>query len=399
MIDSLIGSHWRGKAFRSSAQTGSPSLKLLFVVTEDWYFVSHRLRLAQAAASSGFDVAVAARVGPEAEVLAASGLRIFPLRRLERAGKSPWRELWAIAELYGIYREWRPDLVHHVALKPVLYGGIAAYFAGVSARVSALAGLGYVFSSASVKARFLRQFICPLLSIVLRGQGCRVILQNPDDVRVLTRLGVAQERIRLIKGAGVDLVRFSDRPLKTERPHIILAARMLWDKGVADFVEVARTLRSAKVDAAFVLVGDADTDNPSSVPRHQLEAWHEAGDIEWWGRRSDMPEVFGMATVVCLLSIYGEGVPKVLIEAAACGKPLVAYDVPGCREIVHDGDNGFLLPAGDVLGVTVALKRLIGDPELRAAMGLQSRQLAVGEFSEAAVHARTLDIYGEILSR
>jgi glycosyltransferase involved in cell wall biosynthesis len=399
MTDSLMGEGGQDRTIRPGCPVASSPPKLLFVATEDWYFVSHRLSLAQAAARAGFDVAVATRVGPEAGGLAASGLRVFPLCQLERAGKKPWRELRAIAELYGIYRDWRPDLVHHVALKPVLYGSIAAYLAGVRAKINALAGLGYVFSSASAKARLLRKFIRPLLTLVLRGKGCRVILQNPDDVKVLAGLGVAQGRIRLIKGAGVDPVRFDVRPVNTERPRVILAARMLWDKGVADFVEVARALRAAKVDATFVLVGDTDPANPSAVPRHQLEAWNEVGDIEWWGRRSDMPEVLGMATIVCLLSTYGEGVPKVLIEAASCGKPLVAYDVPGCREIVHDGENGVLLPAGDVAGVAAALQRLIGDPELRAAMGRLSRELAVGEFSEAVVHARTLDVYRELLAK
>jgi glycosyltransferase involved in cell wall biosynthesis len=372
--------------------------KLLFVVAEDWYFVSHRLSLAQAAARAGFDVAVATRVGPEAAVLAASGLRIFPLQRFERAGRNPWREMNAIVELFRIYRSWRPDVVHHVALKPVIYGSIAAYLTGVTARVNALAGLGFIFSSTSIRARLLRLVVRPLLAGVLRGERCRVILQNPDDVTVMSHAGIAPKTIRLIKGAGVDPLRFDVRPEPLGPPLVILAGRLLWDKGIGDFVKVAQELRKAGIEARFALVGDSDPANPAAVSIRQLETWHKSGDIEWWGRQKNMPEVFSMATIVCLPSTYGEGVPKVLIEAAACGKPLVAYDVPGCREIVRDGYNGALLPPGDLNGLGAAIRRLLADAELRAAMGQRSRQLAVGEFSDASVHARTLEVYGELLA-
>lgn len=372
--------------------------RLLFVITEDWYFVSHRLRLAQAAAQNGFDVAVATHVSDEETALAASGLTVFQLQKLKRTGCNPLHEIQAIAELFIIYRTWRPDIVHHVAFKPIIYGSIAGMLAGVRARVNALAGLGFIFSSKSIKAKLFRYLIQPLLVVVLRGTFCRVILQNPDDVKVLTSIGVSKEVIRLIKGAGVDLERFNVHSTHFVRPVVILAARLLWDKGVGDFVKVSQALRGENVDARFVLVGDSDTANPSAVPRQQLETWHHSGDVEWWGRRSDMPEVFSAATIVCLPSTYGEGIPKVLIEAAACGKPLVAYDVPGCREIVRDGENGILVPSGDVLGMAAAVKTLLEDAELRASMGRKSRKMAVSEFSDAIVNSATLDVYRELLA-
>jgi glycosyltransferase involved in cell wall biosynthesis len=337
-------------------------------------------------------------VTDEETILAVSGLKVFPLKKLKRTGCHPWCEIQAIAELSSIYKVWRPDIVHHVALKPIIYGSIAALLAGVRVRVNALAGLGFIFSTKSMKAKLLRYLIQPLLVVSLRGALCKVILQNPDDVKVLTGIGVPREAIRLIKGAGVDLKRFDVQSTQIVRPVVILAARLLWDKGVGDFVKVSRVLRDLKVDARFVLVGDSDLANPSAVPRWQLEAWHQAGDIEWWGHRSDMPEVFGAATIVCLPSTYGEGIPKVLIEAAACGKPLVAYDVPGCREIVRDGENGILVPPGDVIGVVAAVKRLLEDAELRASMGGKSRQMVVDEFSDAIVHAGTLRVYRELLA-
>lgn len=372
--------------------------RLMFVVTEDWYFVSHRLDLARAAARAGFDVAVATRVGRAAAPLASSGLEVVPLSRMSRIGRNPWREMRAIGELLGIYRSWRPDIVHHVALKPVIYGSIAARLAGVPTKVNALAGLGFIFSSASPRARLLRLLIRPLLAFVLRGGRGRVILQNPDDIAALSGAGlVAPETVRLIKGAGVDTVRFPAMPFPPGRPLVVLASRMLWNKGVGDFVALARMSRAAGVDARFALVGESDAGNPAAVPERQLEEWRRSGDVEWWGRRDDMPEVFGMASLVCLPSTYGEGVPKALIEAASCGRPVVAYDVPGCREIVRDGENGFLLTPGDVAGMAAVVARLLADADLRADMGRKSRAIACDEFSDVVVHARTLEVYRELL--
>jgi glycosyltransferase involved in cell wall biosynthesis len=373
--------------------------RLLFVVTEDWYFVSHRLGLAMTAARAGYEVAVATRLGREAGRLASSGLTVIPLTQMSRGGGNPWREIRAIVELVRVYRAWRPDIVHHVAFKPVIYGGIAASLAGVRVRVNALAGLGFMFSSASARARLFRLLARPLLAFVLRGGHGRVILQNPDDFSALSSSGVIDRAdVRLIRGAGVDTERFAAVPLPPGRPVVVLASRMLWSKGVGDFVAAARSLRAAGVDACFALVGESDAGNPAAVPEYQLEEWRRSGDVEWWGRRDDMPQVFGAAAIVCLPSTYGEGVPKALIEAASCGRPLVAYDVPGSREIVRDGQNGILVPPGDVVAFAAAVGRLLADAALRAAMGERARQIALGEFSDAIVQAATLDVYREVLT-
>jgi glycosyltransferase involved in cell wall biosynthesis len=371
--------------------------RLLFVVTEDWYFVSHRLRLAQAAVAAGFDVAVASRITREGATLAASGLEIIPLARLLRAGRNPWGEALAILELRQVYQAWRPDIIHHVAMKPVIYGSLAARLTDVSAVVNALAGLGFVFSSSSVKGRLLRGVIRPLLRLVLKTDRSRVILQNPDDAQALVGTDlVAAERVRLIRGAGVELERFRVRPEPADRPLVILAGRMLWNKGVGDFVEVARCLREAGSDARFALVGGSDSGNPAAVPDERLAAWDRAGHVEWWGRRDDMPDVFAQAMVVCLPSTYGEGVPKVLIEAAACGRPIVAYDIPGCREIVRHGENGLLVRPGDRAALAAAIRALLSDPRLRAQMGSRGREIAESEFSESLIFAQTLAVYREL---
>lgn len=371
--------------------------RLLFVVTEDWYFVTHRLRLAQAAVAAGFHVAVATRITREKATLAASGLEVIPLAKLLRSSRNPYHEVQAILELRRVYRSWRPDIVHHVAMKPVIYGSLAARMTGVSAVVNALAGMGFVFSTRSFNASLLRGMIRPLLGLVLGGDRSRVILQNPDDSMALIRAGlVATNHVRLIKGAGVDPDRFKVRPEPHGRPIVILAGRMLWNKGVGDFVEISRFLRATGIDARFVLVGENDPGNPASVPEEQLSVWDRAGYIERWGRHDDMPEVFMQASIVCLPSTYGEGVPKVLIEAAACGRPIVAYDIQGCREIVRQGENGLLVCSGDVAGFAAAIRLLLSDAHLREKMGNRGREIVLKEFSETLVFKQTLQVYHEL---
>ena len=369
--------------------------KLLIVVTEDWYFVSHRLGLAKAAQRSGFDVGVAIRLGSFSDVLLKSGLHIIPLKKLSRESRNPFREMAAVMELFNIYRTWRPDIVHHVTFKPVIYGTIAALLAGNIFRINALAGLGFVFSSKSFKASLLRKFVKPLLTLLLRGSRSLVILQNRDDVSLLMRIGVRESAIRLIRGAGVNLDVYTTDTVSSYPPIVMLASRLIWDKGVGDFVRIARIIKKEQKFVRFVLVGDSDSANPSAVPRSQLEEWHESGDIEWWGYREDMPEVYRMATVVCLPSTYGEGIPKTLIEAAACGKPLVSYDVPGCREIVLDGYNGFLVKPDDLLAMVEALRVLLSNEGLRSTMGVRSRKLAETDFSDTLVYDQTLAVYRE----
>jgi len=232
--------------------------------------------------------------------------------------------------------------------------------------------------------------------LLSRNNGC-VILQNPDDRRMLTDSGLLKnDQVVLIKGSGVDMKKFSPSSENKGIVTVAMASRMLWDKGVREFVNAAEALRAEGINARFVLVGDTDPENPSAIKSHVLEQWQRSGVIEWWGRRDDMPAVFRMAHIVCLPS-YREGLPKVLIEAAASGRPIVAADAPGCREIVRDGKNGFLVPARDSLALARALKRLIEDGQLRKKMGENGRVLAVTDFSSDKVIKDTLDLYREVL--
>lgn len=369
--------------------------KILFLVTEDWYFCSHRLPIARAARDSGYSVVVATRVQGHGEQIEKEGFKLVPIG-LQRSSKNPLREILSILEITKIYQSERPDIVHHVAMKPVLYGSIAALFGGIGAVVNALAGMGYIFTSHDRKAKFLKPVVKLGFRFLLGWPNGRVIIQNPDDrLMMIGAVGIPHEKVMLIKGSGVDTSHFAPTPEPDAIPLVVLASRMLWDKGVGEFVEAARLLHEKGVNARFVLVGDSDPGNPATVPVSQLEEWHKSGAVEWWGRREDMPKVFSESHIVCLPS-YREGLPKVLIEAAACGRPIVTTDAPGCREIVLHGKNGLLVPMRDSAALADALEMLIKDPVLRRKMGENGRELAVSEFSVEKVVSQTLALYQEL---
>lgn len=361
--------------------------RLAYLVTEDWYFVSHRLALAVAAQEAGYEVIVITRCGAKCGAIRAAGIEVVPFE-MERRGLNPFTLLREVWQLSRLYRRLQPDLVHHVALRPVVVGGLAARLAGVPRVVAAVAGMGYAFTAG--RGGWLAWMLRQLLRLAL-ARGV-VIVQNPEDANAIARLGVERQRIRLIPGAGVDVTVFTTAPEPSEPPVVMLAARLLWDKGVGEFIEAARALRSL---ARFVLVGPLDSGNPVCVPKPTLDAWVEEGIVEWWGERDDMPAVLHAAHIVCLPSSYREGLPKGLLEAMACGRPVVTTDAPGCRDCVRDGDNGLLVPVRDAARLTDAIARLIADPLLRQRLGARGRERAVAEFSQEKVIDETLAVYRE----
>lgn len=384
-----------------SVTQGRAAKKLLFFVTEDWYFWSHRLPPARAALRQGYEVVVATRVNQHADRIRAEGFGLAPIR-LNRRGRNPFAELRAVVEMTCIYRRERPDIVHHLAIKPVVYGSIAARLAGVPAVINALPGLGYAFVSSSASARLVRAVIVRAFRWTLNAGNSLLIVQNPDDRAVLiAERAVAPERVRLIRGSGVDIGLFVQSAEPAGSPVVMLASRLLWYKGVGEFVEAARIFKARRRNmnwqARFVIVGDSDNHNPAAIPREQLTQWQDSGAIEWWGRRDDMPKVLAQANLVCLPSTYGEGVPKVLLEAAACGRAIVATDAPGCREVVRHGVNGLLVPPRDAQALADAIESLLGDPTRRAAMGALGRRLVEEEFTDDLIARQTLDVYKEVL--
>jgi glycosyltransferase involved in cell wall biosynthesis len=366
--------------------------KLLFVVTEDWYFVSHRLQLAIAASEAGYEVVVATRMAKHADIIQKAGIRLIPFELSRRAG-NPMLEFWALVKLY---RREKPDIVHHVALKLVLYGALAVRFTNISAQVNAVTGLGWLYMSNNPIVRFGRPLITWFLARLLNSTNSRVIVQNPDDEELLTKAGVLQSRIRMVQGAGVDTDKFLPTSELKDPVCVLLAARLLWDKGVGEFVDAARVLKQKVSNVRFVLVGNPDIDNPASILEETIRAWEKENIVEWWGYQKEMVPIFQSTHIVCLPS-YREGLPKVLIEAASCGLPIVSTDVPGCREIVRDDYNGILVPKGDFFSLSNALLRLIEDPDLRAKMGKRSRELVLDKFSSKHIIAKTLNIYKEFV--
>jgi len=367
-------------------------VKLLIVVNDANFFISHRLPIALAARKAGYEVHVATAFGTGEEQIQAQGFSFHPLP-LTRSGGRVWQELRAFMAIYKLYRQLAPDIVHHVTIKPVLYGGVAARLAGVPAVVSAISGLGYVFIATGLRAAILRFLIQEAYRLALGHPRSRVIFQNPDDMQeFLDRRLVDEKACVLIRGSGVNVDEFRPMPEPDGPMLVVLPARMLRDKGAGEFVEAARMLKAQGLDARFVLAGDCDEGNPAAIAKQQLEIWQSEGVVEWWGRCEDMPRVFAEAHVVCLPS-YREGVPKALLEAAASGRPIVTTDVPGCREVVKNGENGLLVPARDSHALAVAIKSLLDDMELRRKMGRRSREIAEREFSIGLVVDRTLQVY------
>lgn len=370
--------------------------RILYVVNDAAFFLSHRSALAEAARAQGYEVHVATPEDEAAAKIRRLGFG-FDAVDISRRGVTPLREASTLVALLRLYRRLRPDLVHHITIKPVVYGGIAARIARVPAVASAITGLGWVFNARGFKRRILRFLVTNTYRVALAHGNSTVIFQNPDDRRLMVDAHlVPANRTTLIKGSGVDMRRFVPTPQPPGIPLVVLASRMLWDKGIGEFVEAARSLRREGVSARFALVGDTDPGNPAAVTKVQLDAWKTQGDVEWWGRREDMPDVFAQSHLVCLPS-YGEGVPKVLIEAAACARPIVATDSPGCREIVRHEESGLLVPIRDAPALASAMRRLIESAELRSKMGASGRELATQGFSVDEVIAQTLDVYEALL--
>jgi len=371
--------------------------KLLFLVTEDWYFVSHRLDLAIAARRAGYDVMVATRVDRHGDRITDAGLGLRPLA-FNRGGLNPFEEILTLIRIAAIYRREAPDIVHHVAVKPVIYGSLVARFLGIKGIVNALSGLGYVFSSTGRRAAVLRCLVEPVLRLALGGSRSRLIVQNGDDRIRLTARGLARdESIRVIRGSGIDAGRYRPADPLGDPPLVVLPGRMLWEKGVAEFVDAARRLKAAGVKARFALVGSPDEANPASIELAQIEAWAREGAVEYWGWRDDMPNVFAQAQIVCLPS-YHEGLPKVLLEAAVCGCAMVASDIPGCREIVKEGLTGWLAPVRDADALADALQQAIRRPDLREQYGRSARALIAADFSVDRIAKETVAVYDELIA-
>ncbi|MDE0608683.1 MAG: glycosyltransferase family 4 protein [Anaerolineaceae bacterium] len=372
--------------------------RLLYLVNIPRFFMTHRLPLALAAREAGYEVHVATSQYDRANVerIRATGLAWHGLP-LQQHGANPFSEIRALRSIHALYRALRPDLTHHITVKSLLYGGLAARLGGVPAVVNTVSGLGYIFSSEDLRARVLRGPVSVGYRALLRHPNSRTIFQNPDDCEQFLRRGLVREgQTCVIRGSGVDMTRFVPRPEPDDIPRVLYAGRLLWQKGLAEFVEAARLLRAEAFPARFTIAGYGEAGNPDSVPQATLASWQREGVIDYLGQRDDMPQVYADAQVVCLPS-WREGVPLALIEGAACSRALVASDVPGCREIVRHEHNGLLVAPRDAASLAAALRRLLTDEVTRQRMGAAGRELARREFSLEQVISTTLSLYDGLL--
>lgn len=368
--------------------------KLLLFITEDYYVVSHRLPLAVAAQAAGYDVTIVTRERQSGDAIRRAGVRLIPFENA-RSSLNPLADIGTILRLIAVYRREQPDIVHHVAMKPVLYGSLAAKIARRPRVVNAIAGMGWLFTAENGHARWLQPVVRQALKR-LAASGLTIV-QNPDDAAMLVETGIDASRIRLIPGVGVDLDLFRPSAPPGGAPVVVMPTRLLRDKGVTEFVGAARLLRSRGIDARFIIAGEPDLLNPASVTLDDIRAWTGEGVIEHPGFVVDMPGLLARSHIVCLPS-YREGLPKSLVEAAAAGRPIVTTDVPGCRDVVRDGYNGLLVPARSTTELAGALERLIINPLLRDQMGRHGRLVAEQRFGQDAITRQTLALYDELIA-
>lgn len=387
-----------------SPASSSARPRLLFVVNADWFFASHRLSLGRACIEAGFDVFLCAGASDEKarREIEAAGIRFSPLP-IERGGTRPTQELRTVAALVRVYRAIRPDIVHHVTIKPVVYGSVVARALGARGVVNAVTGLGYAFiprAEDGVTHRALRRSLWFAYRAALDGRRTRVIFQNEEDRGTFVDRGlVARQRTVVVPGSGVDFSAFAPTPLPDGPFVALMPARLLLDKGVVEFVEAAQRLRLRWSDARFVLLGRIDPDNPAAIRQEKVEEWVRSGVVEWWGHREhqEMPAALARAHVVVLPS-YREGLPLALAEAAAAGRACITTDVAGCRDTVRDGETGWLVPARDSLAVERALEEALGDRSETERRGRLAAAFARERFGIDSVVARTLSVYRDLLS-
>lgn len=369
--------------------------KILLFANTDWYIYNFRFSLAQELRSQGHNVLLLSPPGDFHELMQADGFQWIPFP-LSRQSIKPFGELWTIWHLTRLYRRIRPDIVHHFTIKPVIYGSIAARLLRIPGIINSITGLGHLFIDTGARTRLLRTIAKVLYRISMRRT--QAIFENPEDrdIFIQNKL-VKAEQSHLIMGTGVDVEKFRPSAKSNETPVVLFSSRMLVTKGLMEFMEATRLLKQKGINARFALAGRTDPGNPASIPEEQIEAWKNSGLLEWWGWRDDMPSTLAQADIFCLPS-YREGVPNALLEASACGLPIVTTDVPGCRDVVTHGLNGLLVPVRNAPVLAEALETLLLDARLRDKMGVAGREIAVNKFGLRKVNEETLLIYERCLS-
>ncbi|MGZ5123467.1 MAG: glycosyltransferase family 4 protein [Burkholderiales bacterium] len=374
-------------------------MKVLFFANTEWYLYNFRLAFAKFLRDRGFEVVMVSPVGPYGARLVAEGFRWIGLD-MDRRSIHPGRELSVLYRLSRIYAAEKPDIVHHFTIKCVVYGSLIAWRLGIRKRVNAVAGMGYVFTSTALRARLLKPFVATLMKLLVRGSHARLIIQNTDDFSAFQTARVASPaNIRLIRGSGVDTSRFRPRGQpRNGRTRVLFAARLLWDKGLGEYVEAARILKRENIAVDMLIAGLPDIGNPSSVAPEQIEQWLQEGCITHLGHVDDMPALLSEVDIAVLPS-YREGAPRSLIEASSAGLPIVSTDVPGCREVVEHQVNGLLVPVREAEPIVEVIRFLHQQPLERLRMGQAGREKMLRQFDQRLVFEATHAVYLELIAQ
>lgn len=365
--------------------------RILYVSTEDWFFRSHFLPMARAAMHAGYEVSLAARLGAAAPVIAAEGVRLIPLE-LKRGTLNPLHVVCEVVRLWRLLRQEAPDILHLIALKSILVGGSAALIAHVPSVVNSVTGVGFLGIGGSPKMALVRPLLWPVMRALLGRMNSWVLVENKEDARMLGR-----DRIIQVGGSGVDPDDFAELPMPSG-PVVTAAvvARMLWSKGVDTTVEAHRLLRQRQIDINLTLAGPVDLETPNALSEATLRAWSREAGIQWIGPQTDVRRVWRDADVAVLASRGGEGLPRTLMEAAACGRPIITTDVPGCRDFVRSGIEGFVVPPDDPRALADALEKLAGDADLRLRMGRAARARVLDGYTEAQIAGKVVNLYKKL---
>jgi glycosyltransferase involved in cell wall biosynthesis len=371
-------------------------MKIAYIVNVDWFFISHRLPIALEALKQGHEVHIFAQDTGKMQYLQSLGLKVHSIN-LERGSINFFQTFKLLIDLKNELKSIQPDIVHLVTIKPVLIGGLASILAKVPSIVYAISGLGFIFTNSMLKAKILRLGIIPLYRLALNAKHKTVIVQNLDDLRILRQyVSIPESQTVLIPGSGVDLQQFDVQPLPLINKIVLMACRLLADKGVYEFHQSVLLLKEKYPNVRFVLVGGVDPDNPASLTEQELNEWVTNNDLEWWGHQTNMSKVLSQATIV-VLSSYREGMPKVLLEAQALGRPIVTTDVPGCREAIENGKTGFLVKVKDAKSLADAIEKLINNDELCLEFSHNARVLAEQKFDIKQVVNTHMHIYDKLV--
>lgn len=370
--------------------------KIILSANTDWYLYNFRLALAKDIQDTGSDVLMMSPSGPYVEKIRKAGLRWRKIR-VTRQRVSPIRDLLTLRAFTNLYSSERPNLVHHFTVKPVIYGSLAARLIGIPATVNSVTGLGYPFVNPGIKAAAIRPLLIPLYRAALANPRSKAIFHNPQDRELFVSKRLVQsDQSLIIEGSGVNPDEFEFAPEPSGEPVVLMASRMLWDKGVAEFVKAGQILRERGARARFVLVGEPDPGYPDSVPENYLRSLKEEGVVDWLGHRDDMSDLLRQVHIVALPS-YGEGLPRILLEASSTGRPVVASNIPGCRVVVRDGITGLLVPVRNAKALANALEALILDAKLRKRMGDAGRELVLSSFTQSQVNQKIMETYRDLL--